>query len=226
MMLVSKPCSWYLITTQIHPPCQSSRKHWSLGKERRKSGITHYKCKKWYRVCCSLLETTSCCLFCLLSRSSIQMRLRPEAIVAVLLQVLGLSKTPKHGLHPGSFVYLCTSINSCIGLAHRVVFFHRQPVMLLIILGWGIKLFHIFLPCGNIMAILKQKSWKKSWRVIKYDTWPKEESNNIMWSAEFRLSLSQIWIFFFCSNTKNLGQWQIFGRIIHSSGNVNHEPGM
>lgn len=95
-MLASNICSWHLTLTWIPTPWQSSRKckkPQGLRAERKNLLLLSRDVRNCIvRVCCSLLESTSGLLFCLLYRHSIQMSLWPGTIVTVPLQVLWASR--------------------------------------------------------------------------------------------------------------------------------------
>lgn len=163
---------------------QSSRKckrSWGLGKDRKTLLLLKRNVRNCIvKICCSFLEPTSGRLFCLLHGHSIQMRLWPRTIETVLLQVLQAAQDTAE--QPCTRKTLCIHLlTQTVELAHWVVVLRRQPVILLTILGeLSYSYFTFFLPCGSIMTILKQKYFSKSWRVIDYDTWHKEEQNNVM----------------------------------------------
>lgn len=117
-MLASNVCSLYLTPTCIPTPWQSSRKckkPWGLRKERKNLLLLINSVRNCIvRVCCSLLESTFGLLFCLLYRHSIQMRLWPGTIVAVLLQVLWAPQDTADSSVPGKlcvFLHLHKQLN-------------------------------------------------------------------------------------------------------------------
>ena len=171
------------MNTRTWQSFRKCKRPWGLGKDRKTLLLLIRNVRNcMVKICCSFLESTSGLLFCLLHRHSIQMRLWPGTIVTVLLQVLWVSQDTAE--QPCTRETLCIHLlTQTVELAHWVVFLRRQPVILLTILGelsYSYFTCFFFLPCGSIMTILKQKYFSISWRVIKYDTWHKEEWNNVM----------------------------------------------